>query len=44
VRTQLPLGTSGYVEDDQVIGAIAVSGVQSHQDAEVAQAGADALK
>ena len=28
----------------KVIGAIGVSGVQSHQDAQVAQAGADALK
>jgi uncharacterized protein GlcG (DUF336 family) len=26
-----------------VIGAIGVSGVQSHQDAEIAQAGADAV-
>jgi uncharacterized protein GlcG (DUF336 family) len=32
------------VSNGKVIGAIGVSGVQSHQDAEVAQAGADALK
>ncbi len=32
------------VSDGKVIGAIGVSGVQSHQDAQVAQAGADALK
>ena len=32
------------VSGGKVIGAIGVSGVQSHQDAEVAQAGADALK
>ena len=31
------------VSGGKVIGAIGVSGVQSHQDAEVAQAGADAL-
>ena len=31
------------VADGKLIGAIGVSGVQSHQDAEVAQAGADAL-
>ena len=31
------------VSNGKVIGAIGVSGVQSHQDAEVAQAGADAL-
>jgi uncharacterized protein GlcG (DUF336 family) len=32
------------VSGGKVIGAIGASGVQSHQDAEVAQAGADALK
>jgi glc operon protein GlcG len=32
------------VSGGNVIGAIGVSGVQSHQDAQVAQAGADALK
>jgi uncharacterized protein GlcG (DUF336 family) len=32
------------VSGGKVIGAIGVSGVQSHQDAQVAQAGADALK
>jgi uncharacterized protein GlcG (DUF336 family) len=32
------------VAGGKVIGAIGVSGVQSHQDAQVAQAGADALK
>ena len=32
------------VSGGKIIGAIGVSGVQSHQDAEVAQAGADALK
>lgn len=32
------------VSDGKVVGAIGVSGVQSHQDAQVAQAGADALK
>ena len=32
------------VSDGKVIGAIGVSGVQSHQDAQVAQAGAEALK
>src|SRR6185295_8277490 len=32
------------VHGGRVIGAIGVSGVQSHQDAQVAQAGADALK
>ena len=32
------------VSDGRVVGAIGVSGVQSHQDAEVAQAGADAVK
>jgi len=32
------------VSNGKVIGAIGGSGVQSHQDAEVAQAGADALK
>jgi glc operon protein GlcG len=31
------------VADGKLIGAIGVSGVQSHQDAQVAQAGADAL-
>ena len=31
------------VSDGKVIGAIGVSGVQSHQDAQVAQAGADAV-
>ena len=31
------------VAGGKVVGAIGVSGVQSHQDAEVAQAGADAL-
>ena len=35
----VPIVTAG-----QVIGAIGVSGVASHQDAQVAQAGADALK
>jgi len=28
----------------QVVGAIGVSGVQSHQDAQVAQAGADTVR
>ena len=32
------------VSGGKVIGAIGVSGVQSHQDAQVAQAGADALR
>jgi uncharacterized protein GlcG (DUF336 family) len=32
------------VSGGQVVGAIGVSGVQSHQDAQVAQAGADAVK
>jgi glc operon protein GlcG len=32
------------VSGGKVVGAIGVSGVQSHQDAQVAQAGADALK
>jgi len=32
------------VSGGQVIGAIGVSGVQSHQDAQVAQAGADAVR
>jgi uncharacterized protein GlcG (DUF336 family) len=32
------------ISGGKVIGAIGVSGVQSHQDAQVAQAGADALK
>ena len=32
------------VSGGKVIGAIGVSGVQSHQDAQVAQAGADAVK
>jgi uncharacterized protein GlcG (DUF336 family) len=32
------------VSGDRVVGAIGVSGVQSHQDAQVAQAGADAVK
>jgi glc operon protein GlcG len=32
------------VSSGKVIGAIGASGVQSHQDAQVAQAGADALK
>jgi len=32
------------VADGKVVGAIGVSGVQSHQDAQVAQAGADAVK
>ena len=32
------------ISGGQVIGAIGVSGVQSHQDAQVAQAGADAVK
>jgi len=32
------------VSGGKVIGAIGVSGVQSHQDAQVAQAGADAIK
>jgi uncharacterized protein GlcG (DUF336 family) len=32
------------VSSGKVVGAIGVSGVQSHQDAQVAQAGADALK
>jgi glc operon protein GlcG len=32
------------IASGKVIGAIGVSGVQSHQDAQVAQAGADALK
>ena len=32
------------VSRGQVVGAIGVSGVQSHQDAQVAQAGADAVK
>ena len=32
------------VSGNKVVGAIGVSGVQSHQDAQVAQAGADALK
>ena len=32
------------VADGKVIGAIGVSGVRSHQDAQVAQAGADALR
>ena len=35
----VPIVTGG-----KVVGAIGVSGVQSHQDAQVAQAGADALK
>jgi glc operon protein GlcG len=29
---------------DECVGAIGVSGVQSHQDEQIAQAGADALK
>jgi glc operon protein GlcG len=32
------------ISGGKVVGAIGVSGVQSHQDAQVAQAGADALK
>ena len=32
------------VSNGKVIGAIGVSGVQSHQDAQIAQAGADAVK
>ena len=32
------------ISGGQVVGAIGVSGVQSHQDAQVAQAGADAIK
>jgi len=32
------------ISGGKVIGAIGVSGVQSHQDAQVAQAGADAVK
>jgi glc operon protein GlcG len=32
------------VSNGTIIGAIGVSGVQSHQDAQVAQAGADAVK
>ena len=32
------------VSGNKVVGAIGVSGVQSHQDVQVAQAGADALK
>ena len=32
------------IADGKIIGAIGVSGVQSHQDGQVAQAGADALK
>ena len=32
------------VSGGKVVGAIGVSGVQSHQDAQVAQAGADAVK
>jgi glc operon protein GlcG len=32
------------ISSGQVVGAIGVSGVQSHQDAQVAQAGADAVK
>ncbi|RKP43513.1 GlcG/HbpS family heme-binding protein [Trinickia fusca] len=32
------------VRDGAVIGAIGISGMQSHQDAQVAQAGADALR
>jgi glc operon protein GlcG len=32
------------VSNGTIIGAIGVSGVQSHQDAQVAQAGADAIK
>jgi uncharacterized protein GlcG (DUF336 family) len=32
------------VSGGKVVGAIGVSGVQSHQDAQVAEAGADALK
>jgi len=32
------------VSGGQVIGAIGVSGVQSHQDAQIAQAGADAVR
>jgi glc operon protein GlcG len=32
------------VVDGKVVGAIGVSGVQSHQDGQIAQAGADALK
>jgi glc operon protein GlcG len=32
------------VSGGKVVGAIGVSGVQSHQDAQVAQAGADAIK
>ncbi len=32
------------VADGRIIGAIGVSGVASHQDAQVAQAGADAVK
>jgi glc operon protein GlcG len=32
------------IVDGKVVGAIGVSGVQSHQDGQIAQAGADALK
>jgi uncharacterized protein GlcG (DUF336 family) len=32
------------VADGRIIGAIGVSGVASHQDAQVARAGADAVK
>jgi uncharacterized protein GlcG (DUF336 family) len=32
------------VSGGRIVGAIGVSGVQSHQDAQIAQAGADALK
>ena len=32
------------IVNGQVVGAIGVSGVQSQQDAQVAQAGADSLK
>ncbi len=44
VQTAIPLeGGIPLIEEGKVIGSIGVSGMQSHQDARVAQAGAAAL-